>query len=50
MFDPELPRAARGKPEERPAGDRRMKVSPLDLRQVKFRKTFRGFDRAEVMA
>ena len=27
-----------------------MKVSPLDLRQVKFRKTFRGFDRAEVMA
>jgi len=50
MFDPELPRAARGKPEDRPAGDRRMKVSPLDLRQVKFRKTFRGFDRAEVMA
>jgi cell division initiation protein len=27
-----------------------MKVSPLDLRQLKFRKTFRGFDRAEVMA
>jgi cell division initiation protein len=27
-----------------------MKVSPLDLRQVKFRKAFRGFDRAEVMA
>lgn len=27
-----------------------MKVSPLDLRQVKFRKTFRGFDQAEVLA
>ena len=27
-----------------------MKVSPLDLRQVKFRTTFRGFDRAEVLA
>jgi cell division initiation protein len=27
-----------------------MKVSPLDLRQVRFRKTFRGFDRAEVAA
>ena len=27
-----------------------MKVSPLDLRQTRFRSTFRGFDRAEVMA
>ena len=27
-----------------------MKVSPLDLRQVKFRTTFRGFDKAEVLA
>jgi cell division initiation protein len=27
-----------------------MKVSPLDLRQVKFRTRFRGFDTAEVMA
>ena len=27
-----------------------MKVSPLDLRQVRFRTTFRGFDRAEVLA
>lgn len=27
-----------------------MKVSPLDLRQVRFRKTFRGFDKAEVIA
>jgi cell division initiation protein len=33
-----------------PVGDHRMKVSPLDLRQVRFRKTFRGFDRAEVAA
>jgi len=27
-----------------------MKVSPLDLRQVRFRNVFRGFDRAEVAA
>jgi cell division initiation protein len=27
-----------------------MKVSPLDLRQARFRTTFRGFDPAEVMA
>lgn len=27
-----------------------MKVSPLDLRQVRFRSTFRGFDKAEVLA
>jgi len=27
-----------------------MKVSPLDLRQVRFRKSFRGFDCAEVAA
>ena len=27
-----------------------MKVSPLDLRQVRFKTTFRGFDRAEVLA
>ena len=28
--------------------DRRMKVSPLDLRQQRFRSAFRGFDRVEV--
>jgi cell division initiation protein len=27
-----------------------MKVSPLDLRQLRFRNTFRGFDRIEVAA
>ena len=27
-----------------------MKVSPLDLRQLRFRTAFRGFDRAEVVA
>jgi cell division initiation protein len=27
-----------------------MKVSPLDLRQLRFRSAFRGFDRAEVQA
>jgi cell division initiation protein len=45
MFDPELSRSSAP-----PAGDSRMKVSPLDLRQSRFRKAFRGFDRAEVMA
>src|SRR5258706_13027580 len=50
MFDPGLARSAPPSAAERPAGDRRMKVSPLDLRQVRFRSTFRGFDRAEVTA
>jgi cell division initiation protein len=47
MFDPAH---ARSRVELPPAGDRRMKVSPLDLRQLRFRTTFRGFDRAEVLA
>jgi cell division initiation protein len=47
MFDPEMSRSTVDKP---PAGDRRMKVSPLDLRQVRFRTAFRGFDKAEVLA
>jgi len=35
----------------RPAlGEPRMKVSPLDLRQLRFRTVFRGFDPAEVAA
>src|SRR6187200_3280532 len=46
MFDPGLTRSSAAAP----AGDRRMKVSPLDLRQVRFRTTFRGFDKAEVLA
>jgi cell division initiation protein len=33
-----------------PSGERRMKVTPLDLRQLRFRKAFRGYDRAEVLA
>src|SRR3954469_8753992 len=47
MFDPDLSRSHVG---TAPVGERRMKVSPLDLRQVRFRKAFRGFDRAEVAA
>jgi len=50
MFDPELPRTAPASTHARPAGDRRMKISPLDLRQLRFRAAFRGFDRAEVAA
>jgi cell division initiation protein len=30
--------------------EHRMKISPLDLRQARFRTTFRGFERAEVLA
>jgi cell division initiation protein len=47
MFDPELARSNLVTP---PAGERRMKVTPLDLRQLRFRTAFRGFDRAEVLA
>jgi cell division initiation protein len=50
MFDPELSRTAPATTAARPAGDRRMKVSPLDLRQLRFRRAFRGYDRAEVAA
>ena len=50
MFDPELPRTAPAPTHARPAGDRRMKISPLDLRQLRFRTALRGFDRAEVAA
>ena len=47
MFDPDL---SRSNTVASPVGERRMKVSPLDLRQLRFRTTFRGFDKAEVMA
>jgi len=50
MYDPELTRTAPASTHARPAGDRRMKISPLDLRQLRFRAAFRGFDRAEVAA
>ena len=48
MFDPALsaPRVPSDKSER---GERStMNVSPLDLRQQRFRKTFRGFDKVEV--
>jgi cell division initiation protein len=47
MFDPDLSRSSIDAPS---TGDRRMKVTPLDLRQIRFRVAMRGFDRAEVMA
>src|SRR5688500_4894656 len=34
--------------DKRPGEYQLMNVSPLDLRQQKFRRTFRGFDRVEV--
>ena len=52
MFDPNQLRAGGTgwNADAAPAGDRRMKISPLDLRQVRFRSSFRGFDIAEVLA
>jgi cell division initiation protein len=53
VFDPDLSRslaeslANTGRPA---SGEHRMKVSPLDLRQLRFRTVFRGFDPAEVAA
>src|SRR5688500_15202921 len=52
MFDPNQLRSSGvgSNADAAPAGDRRMKISPLDLRQVRFRSSFRGFDRAEGLA
>jgi cell division initiation protein len=53
MFDPRqtltAASTAAGAPVS-PAADRVMKISPLDLRQQRFRHAFRGFDRTEVVA
>jgi cell division initiation protein len=47
MFDPAL--SAAHPPADKPTGEEsRMNVSPLDLRQQRFRTTFRGFDKVEV--
>src|SRR3954465_16029657 len=47
MFDPDLlePKRAADKAER---STPRMNVSPLDLRQQRFRKSLRGFDKVEV--
>src|ERR1700749_2745602 len=48
MFDPALS-PARIPSDKAERGERsRMNVSPLDLRQQRFRKSFRGFDPIEV--
>jgi cell division initiation protein len=54
MFDPNLP-ASKEVPAATPntgpsasLGEASMKVTPLDLRQQRFRKAFRGFDPVEV--
>ena len=48
MFDPALsPRQSRA---DNRTGETRMNVSPLDLRQQRFRSSFRGFDKVEVTA
>src|SRR4051794_24076323 len=50
MFDPAL-LPKRVAPDNADRGERtRMNVSPLDLRQQRFRKAFRGFDKVEVTA
>lgn len=47
MFDPAL--SAQRLPADKPTGEKsRMNVSPLDLRQQRFRTSFRGFDKIEV--
>lgn len=47
MFDPAL--SSREAAADKPRGEKtRMNVSPLDLRQQRFRKAFRGFDKVEV--
>jgi cell division initiation protein len=47
MFDPGLSR--RNPRADKPFGENtRMNVSPLDLRQQRFRSSFRGFDKVEV--
>jgi cell division initiation protein len=50
MFDPALSKKTRP-PDKAERGERsRMNVSPLDLRQQRFKKSFRGFDPVEVTA
>lgn len=44
MFDPKNPAAGSTPPE------RMIRVSPLDLRQPRFKKAMRGYDRTEVVA
>jgi cell division initiation protein len=47
MFDPTLSSARHSS--DKPHGEKpRMNISPLDLRQQRFRVAFRGFDRVEV--
>ena len=47
MFDPAL--SARRPSADKPSGEKsRMNVSPLDLRQQRFRTALRGFDKIEV--
>src|SRR3979490_426847 len=50
MFDPALSSRehAADKRESLVGGRPRMNVSPLDLRQQRFRSAFRGFDKVEV--
>jgi cell division initiation protein len=44
MFDPKNPAAGSTPPE------RMIRISPLDLRQPRFKRTMRGYDRTEVVA
>jgi cell division initiation protein len=46
MFDPRQSAASATNTQ----GERHMKVTPLDLRQQRFRAAFRGYDKAEVAA
>jgi cell division initiation protein len=48
MFDPMLAASPEAPRSTSSTGETYMKVTPLDLRQQRFRKTFRGFDKVEV--
>jgi len=53
MFDSRNPSSSKPAPAGEPGEtrpERIMKIAPLDLRQQRFRKAFRGFDRTEVVA
>ena len=49
MFDPALS-VRQTRADNKPGERTRMNVSPLDLRQQRFRSSFRGFDKVEVTA
>jgi cell division initiation protein len=50
MFDSRYPSTPGAPGQVTSADSRAMKIAPLDLRQQRFKTTFRGFDKSEVVA